>query len=83
MNDPKLTDKWSWSNHYNFCLNHSWLGYGWYDSLNQKSMWVLYTSVLVFGCWLMNRVIYIKRRQKQLFLQPEQTNFFFTQNGQV
>ena len=32
------------------------------------------TSVLVFGCWLMNHVIHLKLRQKQLLLQAEKIN---------
>ena len=41
------------------------------------------TSVLVFGCLLMNHVIYLKLRQKQLFLKADQIHkmtTLFTQN---
>ena len=34
------------------------------------------TSVLVFGCWLINHVIYLELRQKWLLLQAEKISFF-------
>ena len=40
------------------------------------------TSVLVFGCWLLNQVIYLKLRHKWLLLQAEPIKFLI-QNGQV
>ena len=33
-------------------------------------------SVLVFVCWIMDHMIYLKLRQNCLLLQDEQTNFF-------
>ena len=33
-------------------------------------------SVLVFGCWLMNPVIYLKLRLRKLLLQAERNNLF-------
>ena len=35
------------------------------------------TSVLFFGCWLMNHVTYLKLRQKLLLLNAEQNHNYF------
>ena len=45
---------------------------------------VPFTSVLVFGCWLMNHVTYLKLRQQLLLLKKAEQNHkittIFTEN---
>ena len=57
--------KWKWLQ-----CRHFWNMF-WCCQLVQRC----FTSVSVVGCWLMNHVIYLKLRQKELLLQAEQINF--------
>ena len=63
---------------------HKWMVYhGVFKGKYASQTWSLREDIdtLVFGCWLMNRVIYLKLRQKLSLLQAKQINFFFSQNG--